>query len=106
MSMKDDLKKEGYSKEDEYFYQRDRELLEKLRREAEARRQQQEQDNKKKEYWLRCPKCGSNLSEEKYDVVLVDRCTNGACGGVFFDGGELELLLKAKPSLLQRIFSK
>src|SRR5688572_19571268 len=107
MTIRDDFKNQGYSKEEEYFYKKDRELLAKLRENAESRREKQEAENKKKEYWLRCPKCGSTLKEEKYgDVVMVDRCSNAKCGGVFFDGGELELLLKAKPSLLNRIFSR
>jgi Zn-finger nucleic acid-binding protein len=34
----------------------------------------------------------------------VDRC--GKCGGIFLDGGEMEILLKAKTPLLQRIFGR
>jgi len=103
--MKDDLKKQGYSKEDEYFYQKDLERIAKLRQQAEAKRAHLASENKKAEYWMRCPKCGSSLKEEKYGgVVLADRCTSKDCGGIFFDGGELEILMKAKSSLLQRIF--
>ena len=105
--MRDELKGQGYSKEDEYFHRKDQELIAKLREKAAAQRTKLESENKKEEYWMRCPKCGSSLKEEKYgDVVLVDRCTSKTCGGVFFDGGELELLLKAKSSLLQRIFKR
>ena len=105
MSMRDDMKNQGYSKEDEYFYRKDRELLVKLREKANSQRQQLEAENKKKEYWMRCPKCGSHLQEERYGTaVLVDRCSNSGCGGVFFDGGELEIVLKAKSSLIHRIF--
>jgi ribosomal protein L37AE/L43A len=102
--MRDDMKDQGYSKEDEYFHRKDQELIAKLREKAQIERDQREADNKKKEYWMRCPKCGSTMAEEKYEAVLVDRC--GACGGVYFDGGELELVLKAKSSLLQRIFQR
>ena len=105
--MNDDLKQHGYSKEDEYFHRKDRELIAKLRQEAEVRRQTSEVGHGKKEYWMRCPKCGSSLEERAYEgVVKVDHCSNGACGGVFFDGGELEILLKAKASLFSRIFSR
>jgi Zn-finger nucleic acid-binding protein len=105
--MKDELKNQGYSKEDEYFHQKDRELIAKLREQAEANRAKVASENSKQEYWMRCPKCGSSLTEEKYaDVVLVDRCGSKDCGGVFFDGGELEMLMKAKASLLQRIFGR
>jgi Zn-finger nucleic acid-binding protein len=53
---------------------------------------------------MRCPKCGTTLAEERHGDVLVDRC--GSCGGVYFDGGELEILLKAKSSLFSKIFGK
>ena len=102
--MRDDMKDQGYSKEDEYFHRKDQELIAKLREKAQIERDQRETENKKKEYWMRCPKCGSAMAEEKYEAVLVDRC--GSCGGVYFDGGELELVLKAKSSLLQRIFQR
>jgi len=106
VAMRDEMKNQGYSKEDEYFHRHDQELIAKLRAKAEAQRAQQEVENKKNEYWMRCPKCGSTLKEENYGEVLVDRCATSSCGGIFFDGGELEILLKAKTSLLQRIFGK
>jgi hypothetical protein len=102
--MRDDLKNQGYSKEDEYFYQKDQELVAKLREQAEAQRLKTEAENKKKEYWMRCPKCGTTLTEERHGDVIVDRCSG--CNGVYFDAGEVEILLKAKSSLLNRIFGK
>ena len=102
--MKDDLKNQGYSKEDEYFHRQDQERIAKLREKAEAQRTKLESENKKQAYWMHCPKCGSTLKEESYGEVLVDRCTSKACGGIFLDGGELEILLKAKSSLLTKIF--
>jgi rubrerythrin len=104
--MRDDLKKEGYSQEEEYFRRKDMELIQKLREKNEAQRAKTEAENKKKEYWMRCPKCGTTMTEENYGGVMVDRCPSQSCGGVFFDGGELEILLKAKSSLLTRIFGK
>jgi Zn-finger nucleic acid-binding protein len=105
--VRDDLKDQGYSKEDEYFHRKDKEMIEKLRQKAEAQRTKLSSENENKEYWMRCPKCGSTLKEEDYgDFVLVDRCTNKKCGGIFLDGGELEILLKAKSSIFQRIFGK
>ena len=104
--MKDDLKNQGYSKEDEYFHKKDQEALAKLRANAEAQRARLEAENKKAQFWMKCPKCGSALKEENYGSVLVDRCSAKSCGGIFLDGGELEILLKAKSSLLQRIFGR
>jgi hypothetical protein len=103
---KGDMKDQGYSKEDEYFHRKDQELVAKLREKAEAQRAKLEAENKKQEYWMRCPKCGSTLKEEKYESVMVDRCTSKACGGIYFDSGEVEILLKAKSSLVQKIFSR
>jgi hypothetical protein len=100
-----DVRKLGYSKEDEYFYKKDKELLERLKAEAEARRAALEAEHQKSGWWMHCPKCGSKLKEESYgSVIVVDRCSNPKCAGVFFDGGELELLLKAKSGLFKRIF--
>ena len=107
MSIRDDLKGSGYSKEDEYFYQKDRELLNALRERSESKRRQMESNHQKKEFWMRCPKCGSALAEENYGgLVDVDRCSNAECGGVYFDGGELEILLKGKPTLFEKIFGR
>lgn len=105
-SIRGDMKDQGYSKEDEYFHRKDQELVAKLREKAEAQRAKVEAENKKKEYWMRCPKCGSTLKEENYESIMVDRCTSKSCGGVYFDSGEVEILLKAKSSLVQKIFSR
>ena len=94
-------------KEEEYFHKKDQEALEKLRAQAEAQRAKLKAEHKKEDYWMRCPKCGSALKEEDFgESVLVDRCTSAACAGIFLDGGELEILLKAKASFLQRIFGR
>src|SRR5262245_19121244 len=95
IAMKDDLKSQGYSKEDEYFYKKDQEALAKLRAKAEAQRATLESEHKKSGFWMKCPKCGSALKEESYGSgVLVDRFTSKSCGGIFLDGGGLEILLK------------
>jgi Zn-finger nucleic acid-binding protein len=104
--MRDNLKDQGYSKEDEYFHRKDQELVAKLRAEAEAQRTKAESEHQKKEYWMRCPKCGSALAEHRHGNVTIDRCTSETCGGIYLDRGELEILLKAKSSLLGRIFGK
>lgn len=102
--MAGEMKAPGLNREDEYFHRKDQELLTKLREKAEAQRTELADDHQKKAYWMRCPKCGSSLKEESYGgIVVVDRCSSAKCGGIFFDGGELEILLKAKSSLLKRI---
>jgi uncharacterized protein len=102
--MRDDLKNQGYSKEDEYFYRKDQELIARLRAKAEAKRAETHEEHQKKEYWMRCPKCGSPLEEHRYGSVAIDQCSSRTCGGIYLDRGELEILLKAKSPLLERIF--
>lgn len=41
-------------------------------------------------HWMRCPKCGWELSEVQFRDVKLDKCF--ACAGVFLDDGELEQL--------------
>ena len=94
MSMKDEMRQQGYSKEDEYFFKKDQALIEKMRVEADARHKEMEDKNKELGHWMKCPKCGTGLEVEKYRrLVLLDRCPG--CGGIYLDKGELEILLKA-----------
>lgn len=86
--------KEGYSKEDEYFRRQNQELIERKRAELDAERKARREAELKAEHWLRCPKCGSEMAEEDLSGIMIDRC--GACQGIFFDAGELDLLLEAK----------
>ena len=65
----------------------------------EAERAKQKETNKLEEYWMRCPKCGSALREESYTSVMIDRCTNESCSGIYLDRGEPEILIKAEPTL-------
>ena len=92
--------------QEKYFYKRDRELLEKLRAKAEAERREMDRKHRKEAHWMKCPKCGHDLQETQMGPLLVDRCTD--CGGVFFDAGELEMLLAAEKetSVLRRLFGR
>ncbi len=75
-------------REDQYFAQRDRELLEKLRQ-AKA----QDQETTLREASIgRCPKCGQRLHERTIDGVTIDACPG--CEGIWFDKGEYESLAK------------
>lgn len=92
--MAENLDDKGYDKEEEYFYRKNKELLEKKRVELDAARRQQEAAQLKEKHWMRCPKCGHEMAEEEQAGIKVDRCGN--CGGVFFDAGELDLLLQSQ----------
>ena len=104
--MKEQMSTTGYSHEDEYFYKLNKELIEKRRNELAATKAAQEQAQKKKEHWMRCPKCGSDMKEIDMSGIMIDRCAQ--CQGVYFDAGELETLLAAKEpsSFFQRLKKK
>lgn len=87
-----DLEEKGYNKEEEYFYKQNKELIEKRRQELDAKRKEQPQQTHP--HWMKCPKCGADMKEIERQGIKVDQC--GQCGGIYFDRGELELLVDAK----------
>jgi Zn-finger nucleic acid-binding protein len=101
----------GYNRADQQFHERDEQLLRELRGKLDARRRETQQANAKNEHWMRCPKCGGQLKEvvlsgSNGQHVNVDQCT--ACGGVYFDAGELALLIGREPGArgtIERLFS-
>ncbi|MBI3805298.1 MAG: zf-TFIIB domain-containing protein [Nitrospirae bacterium] len=90
--MEQDVRKLGYSQEEEYFYRKNKELIENSRKERDAERAAQEARARKQAHWMKCPKCGSDLQEIEHLGIKVDRCSG--CSGIFFDKGELETLLQ------------
>ena len=88
--MREDLTKTGYSHEDEYFYKANRELIEKRR----AERAQEQAAAERGPHWMKCPKCSSELVERDFAGLIIDQ--RGSCQGMFFDAGEIDVLLKAK----------
>ena len=84
-TLKQEMKKDGYSKEDAYFARVDRALMDRLaeRRQGELKRQQ----------WMKCPSCGCQLKEEILFDTITERCE--ACHGVFLDADAAKALLKA-----------
>ena len=76
--------------EDEYFARRDAEWVKSRR--AELDRQQA--DAQKNAGAPKCPRCGSALEERAFQNVKLDACTK--CKGVWFDAGELEMVMLLK----------
>ncbi|HVO96208.1 MAG TPA: zf-TFIIB domain-containing protein [Terriglobales bacterium] len=72
------------AKEDIFFAERDRELLDKLR--AQLRRVDKSVGE------LRCPKCPGQLETYTFEGFVLDRCHE--CGGVWMDRGELEAVVR------------
>jgi hypothetical protein len=71
------------AKEDIYFAERDRELIEKLRSQLQT---------VDKSAGVQCPKCPGLLATYTFQGFGLDRCQS--CGGIWMDKGELEGVLR------------
>jgi len=78
--------------EDEYFAKQDAELIKAMRNLLDKEREMEE----RRAHYMKCPKCGADLTEEQYHHLKVDICPE--CQGVWFDGGELDLLRQMQKS--------
>jgi len=92
--VEEDIKKAGYNKEEEYFYKLNKQLIEKKRKELDAQRAEQQKQGQIAQHWMKCPKCGHEMKEVDMQGIKVDRCSH--CSGIYFDRGELELLLESQ----------
>jgi len=72
------------AKEDIYFAERDRELMEKLRSELKKLEPRENE--------LHCPKCGGVWENYSLQGFTLDRCRT--CEGIWMDKGELEGVLR------------
>src|SRR5262249_32307417 len=72
------------AKEDIYFAERDRELIEKLKQELKK--------VDKESSRVRCPKCPGHLETYTFQGIALDRCQS--CGGIWMDKGELEAVIR------------
>ena len=91
------------SSESDWFRKYEKEMLEKAGQEREQRIQQalakqkgEELDKLRAAHWLKCPKCGHEMTAKTMDGIELESCT--FCEGIYFDRGELEsLLLRRMP---------
>ena len=83
----------GYDEEERYFHDKDVELLKKKRDELNRARTERATEAARSEHWMKCPKCGADMQEIEMDGILVDKCSE--CEGIYFDRGELELMIEA-----------
>jgi hypothetical protein len=89
--------------EDEYIKREEIQRLREARREADAKLAVEAKTQAKEAHWMRCPKCGMELTEIDFRGVQVDNCFS--CGGMFLDAGEAEKILAfEEPSALNKMF--
>ena len=72
------------AKEDIYFAERDREIIEKLRRQLGK--------VENPEPSVHCPKCPGGMKSYTFEGFVIDRCDE--CGGIWLDNGELEAIVR------------
>jgi uncharacterized protein with PIN domain len=84
--------------EDEYFAKQSAELI-KARRE---RAQGEAVSAERRSHFMKCPKCGADLTTEDYHGVQIDRCPE--CNGMWLDAGEAEELLAREDAGVINIF--
>lgn len=107
--MAQEFKEHGYDREEEYFHKKNKELMNEMRTKLDHERKNREALGLKKDHWMKCPKCGSTMQEIDLQGVKIDKCVD--CYGIYFDKGELELLLDSQEqkgffNSLKRIFGK
>jgi len=88
-------------REDDWFLKNEQKLLdaaregrEKREKERAAQESEAERARLRDLHFMKCPKCGHDLKEERVDNVAIDRC--GHCEGIYLDAGELEQLFLKK----------
>ncbi|HVM96491.1 MAG TPA: zf-TFIIB domain-containing protein [Candidatus Acidoferrales bacterium] len=80
----DKLRDAERAREDQYFADQDRKLVEKMRQTGDEAKHAAGSG--------RCPKCGTSLRPLTLNAVSVDECPD--CRGVWLDRGELEAIAK------------
>jgi hypothetical protein len=76
--------------EEEFFAREDAEKKRKLALQVKLSTEAAERERLRALHHMRCPKCGLELQELAYRGVKADLCF--ACGGVFLDRGEIDLI--------------
>jgi hypothetical protein len=105
------VEKDAQRRADQWFHENEKKLLEEIKRKSEAKireemakEEERKREELKKLHWMRCPRCGHELSEKDLHGIRVDVCT--LCEGIFFERGEVEELLQKKAEERKGIFRK
>jgi len=82
------------AREEQYFAERDRQLIDRLResKEGETQGTATKATTLKGAASMRCPKCDTPLNSHTLHDVAVDECPT--CHGMWLDAGELEALAR------------
>ena len=78
-------------KEEDFFKRQEFERLRKIQQEKDEKLKAAERKKLKDAHWMKCPKCGMDLTEIAVKDIKVDKCFS--CEGIFLDKGELESMM-------------
>jgi Zn-finger nucleic acid-binding protein len=90
------------SKEDEYFSRLDLEKRKKVEEEKHKKVAEEERSRLKQLHFMRCPKCGMELSEIDHKGISVDKCFH--CDGIWLDAGEIDSIVKLEKGAMTKLF--
>ncbi len=90
------------SKEDEYFSRLDLEKRKKVEEEKHKKVAEEERNRLKQLHYMRCPKCGMELSEIDHKGISVDKCFH--CDGIWLDAGEIDAIAKLEQGAMTKLF--
>ena len=90
--------------EEEYFKRQELQKLKQLREQAAKQTAEDERCKLKELHWMCCPKCGMKLAEVEFRGVIVDACF--ACGGMFFDQGEIDKIAEQEKAGEKRVLGR
>lgn len=89
--------------EEEYFARQELERRKKGEKERREKMADEERVSLKELHYMRCPKCGMELTHIELRGIEIDRCVT--CNGTWFDEGEVEQFIKNDPGLIDRLMS-
>ena len=82
--------------EEEHFFRVNQDLIREYRQRLDQERRTLERQQSRQTHWLKCPKCGGDMQTNQVAGIAADQCQD--CRGVFFDAGEMDLLLHSRES--------
>jgi hypothetical protein len=89
--------------EEEYFARLEMEQRRKREEESKKKFAEEEKKRLKELHFMRCPKCGMELSEIDYKGIRIDKCFH--CEGVWLDEGELEAISRLENTTITKLFT-
>jgi uncharacterized protein len=89
--------------EEEYFARQELERRKKAEQERQAAMASEEKERLRELHYMKCPKCGMDLTTIEMRGIQLDRCVS--CGGTWFDAGEIEQMMGHEQGVMDRILS-